>query len=74
MAARGQGIPLDSRKLAPGLQFVIFRLDFWSNHLLFIKRAFYYMLKLFFEINCIHNRLQILGDPKNVSGESTLSN
>lgn len=48
MAAGGQGIPLEFRKLAPGLQFVIFKSDSWSNHLLFIKRAFYHVVKLFF--------------------------
>lgn len=48
MAARGQGIPLESRKLAPVLQFVVFKSDSWSNHLLFVKRTFYHMVKLFF--------------------------
>lgn len=48
LAARGQGLPLESRKLAPGLQFVIFKSGSWWNHLLFIERAFYHMVKLFF--------------------------
>lgn len=36
------------KKMAPGLQFVIFKSSSWSNHLLFNKRAFHHMVKLFF--------------------------
>lgn len=46
ITARGQDIPW--RKMAPGLQFVIFKSGSWSNHLLFNKRALHHMAKLFF--------------------------
>lgn len=60
--------------MAPGLQFVIVKSGSWSNQELFRKRAFHHMAKMLFHNNCIHNRLQILGDQKNISGLSNFVN